>query len=129
MASHAIQLARLLSQLVLKGAAALNAQQASGVSKAETPQLWPNRHAFQHLAQISITASSWCFFFTLNQNSSSVFSMLIMLLCMIVEHAASLDFIRMLSTDCSGNTRCPARIIAHHDLITLILVNCKNVLA
>lgn len=36
-----IQLTRLLSNLVLKGAAALNAQQALGVCKAQMPQLWP----------------------------------------------------------------------------------------
>ena len=39
---HGIQLARLLSDLVLKRAASLNAQQALGVCEAQTPQLWPN---------------------------------------------------------------------------------------
>ena len=47
LSSNCIELPSLLSKLGLKGAAALNAQQALGVCKAQAPQLRPHRAAVQ----------------------------------------------------------------------------------
>lgn len=56
MTSHGVQLAQVLCQLLLKGPAALNAQQTAGIGKAEALQLWSNSSVLQKHSKVGIVA-------------------------------------------------------------------------